>query len=63
MTGSDCALLNSGTFRSDRLFPIGELTLGDLNTILPMLDRVVQMRGINIFCKYLTLGNVTKEFK
>lgn len=43
MTNSDCALLNSGTFRSDRLFPVGELTLGDLNTILPMLDRVVQM--------------------
>ena len=40
-TDSDLALLNSGTLRSDRVHPVGPFTLGDLNTILPMLDPLV----------------------
>jgi 2',3'-cyclic-nucleotide 2'-phosphodiesterase (5'-nucleotidase family) len=43
-TGTEIALLNSGTLRSDRLFEKGILTLGDLQTILPMLDRTVKMK-------------------
>lgn len=42
--GTEIALLNSGTLRSDRLFEKGMLTLGDLQTILPMLDRTVKMK-------------------
>ncbi|CAC5409126.1 E3.1.3.5 [Mytilus coruscus] len=38
---ADCALLNSGTFRSDRIHPKGEFKLRDLLTILPLVDNLV----------------------
>jgi len=44
ISGCDVALLNSGTFRADRKFRGDHLTLGDVNTIFPMLDRIVKMR-------------------
>jgi hypothetical protein len=40
-TDSDLALLNSGTFRSDRVHAPGPFTLRDLNNILPMLDPLI----------------------
>lgn len=43
ISGCDVALLNSGTFRADRKFRSDYLTLGDVNTIFPMLDRIVKM--------------------
>jgi len=43
LTGCDVALLNSGTFRADRKFVTDVLTVGDVNTIFPMLDRIVKM--------------------
>jgi len=38
---ADCALLNSGTLRSDTLHPAGKFLLKDLLTILPMMDDLV----------------------
>uniref|UniRef100_A0A1B6K7N1 5'-Nucleotidase C-terminal domain-containing protein n=2 Tax=Homalodisca liturata TaxID=320908 RepID=A0A1B6K7N1_9HEMI len=40
-TGADLVLLNSGTFRSDRVHPAGPFTLGDLVNVVPMRDPVV----------------------
>ena len=60
MTKSDVALLNSGTFRADRLFYQGNLTLGDLNTILPMMDRVVQLKMPGSILKLALENGVSK---
>ena len=60
MTKSDVALLNSGTFRADRLFYQGNLTLGDLNTILPMMDRVVQLKMPGAILKLALENSVSK---
>jgi len=60
MTKSDVALLNSGTFRADRLFYQGNLTLGDLNTILPMMDRVVQLKMPGSILKLALENSVSK---
>lgn len=38
---ADCAMLNGGTFRSDRVHSKGDFTLGDLFTILPLVDNLV----------------------
>jgi len=38
---ADCALLNSGTLRSDQLHKAGEFTLRDLLAILPMMDDLI----------------------
>ena len=35
---ADVALLNSGTFRSDRIHPAGEFKKRDLLTLLPLID-------------------------
>ncbi|BFZ13573.1 hypothetical protein BsWGS_16611 [Bradybaena similaris] len=43
-TKADCALLNSGTFRSDRIHPKGEFVIRDLLTILPMVDSLVVIK-------------------
>ena len=40
-TNADCALLNSGTLRSDRIHSAGPFTRRDLMTILPMMDTLV----------------------
>ena len=37
-TNADCAILNSGTLRSDRIHPSGPFTLKDLLTVIPMMD-------------------------
>ncbi|XP_048735520.2 mannosylglucosyl-3-phosphoglycerate phosphatase-like isoform X3 [Ostrea edulis] len=44
---ADCAILNSGTFRSDRIHPKGCFKLRDLLTILPLVDElvVIQVTG------------------
>ena len=33
-TNADCAIVNSGSFRSDAVHPAGKFTLRNLNTIL-----------------------------
>jgi len=38
---ADCALLNSGTLRSDQKHMAGEFILRDLLTILPMMDELI----------------------
>jgi len=38
---ADCALLNSGTLRSDQLHKAGEFSLRDLLAILPMMDDLI----------------------
>ncbi|CAG5129813.1 unnamed protein product [Candidula unifasciata] len=43
-TKADCALLNSGTLRSDRIHPKGDFTIRDLLTILPMVDSLVVIK-------------------
>lgn len=43
-TKADVALLNSGTFRSDRIHPKGEFKLRDLLTILPLVDPLVVIK-------------------
>lgn len=40
-TGADLVMLNSGTFRSDRVHPAGPFTLGDLVNLVPMRDPLV----------------------
>lgn len=40
-TGAELVLLNSGTFRSDKVHPPGNFTLGDLVNIVPMHDTTV----------------------
>lgn len=40
-THSDCAILNSGTLRSDRIHPKGDFKLRDLVTIMPMMDPMI----------------------
>jgi len=40
-TGADLVILNSGTFRSDRIHPPGNFTLGDLVTLVPMQDPTI----------------------
>ena len=40
-TNADCALLNSGTLRSDTLHPAGSFTVKDLLLILPMIDPMI----------------------
>ncbi|XP_069183301.1 mannosylglucosyl-3-phosphoglycerate phosphatase isoform X2 [Procambarus clarkii] len=37
----DVAVINSGTLRSDRIHPVGDFTMRDLMTILPMLDPLI----------------------
>lgn len=44
VTDCDICLMNSGTFRSDRLFPPGVFTLGDIRLILPWEDLVIKLR-------------------
>ncbi|OWF35212.1 Trifunctional nucleotide phosphoesterase protein YfkN [Mizuhopecten yessoensis] len=41
---ADVALLNSGTFRSDRIHDKGEFKLRDLLTILPLVDPLVVLK-------------------
>lgn len=40
-TGADLVLLNSGTFRSDRVHPAGPFTLGDMVNVVPMSDPII----------------------
>lgn len=40
---ADCALLNSGTIRSDTLHDVGEFKVKDLKKILPFLDRSIAL--------------------
>lgn len=40
-TGADLVILNSGTFRSDRIHPSGDFTLGDLVNVVPMQDPTI----------------------
>ena len=42
-TESDCALINTGTFRSNLLFPSGIMKMGDLRLILPYADLILQL--------------------
>jgi len=44
VTDCDICLMNSGTFRSDRLFAPGVFTLGDIRLILPWEDLVIKLR-------------------
>jgi 5'-nucleotidase len=39
--GADCTIINSGTLRSDCIFPPGEFKVGDLNRILMFPDPIV----------------------
>ncbi|XP_029639791.1 5'-nucleotidase isoform X1 [Octopus sinensis] len=43
-TQADVALINSGTFRSDRIHPKGPFKLQDLMDILPMVDPLVVLK-------------------
>jgi 5'-nucleotidase len=40
-TGADLVLLNSGTLRSDQVHPVGNFTMRDLVTIIPMMDPLI----------------------
>ena len=45
ITGCEIALINSGTFRSDKKFDQSNpLTVGDINSIFPILDRIVKLK-------------------
>lgn len=40
-TGADIVIINSGTFRSDQVHPVGPFTMRDLVNIIPMRDPLV----------------------
>ena len=42
-TDSDCALLNTGTIRSNVVFPRGMFKMGDIRLILPYADLVMKL--------------------
>eukprot|EP00057_Strongylocentrotus_purpuratus_P012764 XP_011667238.1 PREDICTED: 5'-nucleotidase isoform X2 [Strongylocentrotus purpuratus] len=48
---ADVALLNSGTFRSDRIHPAGEFKKRDLLTLLPLIDplMVLEVTGDELY--------------
>ncbi|XP_071495996.1 mannosylglucosyl-3-phosphoglycerate phosphatase-like [Diadema antillarum] len=48
---ADVALLNSGTFRSDRVHSAGEFTKRDLMTLLPLIDplMVLEVTGMQLY--------------
>ncbi|KMY92833.1 uncharacterized protein Dsimw501_GD10747, isoform A [Drosophila simulans] len=39
--GADVVILNGGTFRSDRVHPVGAFTMGDLVNVIPMRDPLI----------------------
>ncbi|EDW08845.2 uncharacterized protein Dmoj_GI19339, isoform B [Drosophila mojavensis] len=39
--GADVVILNGGTFRSDRIHPVGKFTMGDLVNVIPMRDPLI----------------------
>lgn len=39
--GADVVILNGGTFRSDRIHPVGAFTMGDLVNVIPMRDPLI----------------------
>eukprot|EP00798_Chlamydomonas_sp_ICE-L_P020484 gene20484-27272_t len=49
-TAADCVMINGGTFRSDTIHPAGEFTLGDMVSILPMMDStlVLEVTGAQL---------------
>jgi len=49
-TGADLVIINSGTFRSDRIHAPGDFTLGDLVNIVPMQDPTIV---ISVTGKYI----------
>lgn len=51
---ADCAILNSGTFRSDLLHPTGEFKVRDLKKILPYLGQNVV---ISVTGKFINKNN------
>lgn len=40
-TGADVVMINSGTFRSDQIHPIGPFTMKDLVSVIPMRDPLI----------------------
>jgi len=43
-SGCDCAIINSGVFRSNKLFSAGIFTMGDIRFILPYEDSIMKIR-------------------
>lgn len=41
---ADCAILNSGSLRSDCVFPAGPFTMKDLSNLLPLLDPLLVLK-------------------
>ncbi len=41
---ADCTIINSGTLRSDCIFPAGEFKVGDLNRIIMFPDQMVLLK-------------------
>ncbi|XP_062137033.1 mannosylglucosyl-3-phosphoglycerate phosphatase isoform X2 [Drosophila sulfurigaster albostrigata] len=39
--GADVVIINGGTFRSDRIHPVGAFTMGDLVNVIPMRDPLI----------------------
>ena len=54
-TEADCALINSGTLRSDRIHPKGEFKVKDLLSILPMVDPIVVIEITGNVRKFTTI--------
>lgn len=48
---ADCAILNSGTLRSDTLYDIGEFKAKDLKRILPYMSKIVVISVTGYFKK------------
>ena len=41
---ADCSIINSGTLRSDCIFPAGPFTVRDLKKIIPFPDPIVVLK-------------------
>lgn len=50
-TGADLVILNSGTFRSDRIHLPGPFTMRDLMSVVPLTDPIVvlEVTGKNLY--------------
>jgi len=59
---ADCAILNGGTMRSDRIHEAGPFTMRDLLTILPIRDTIVVLNVTGKpSCVHQCMGAVVRK--
>lgn len=56
--GADCALINSGSMRSDQIHKKGEFKMRDLKMVLPFLDESIVISLSGLFCHSHTYNDM-----